>query len=129
MDPPRKKPRSDQPECENIGASAGASVSTEVGPIVAAAHLNPNTAAECPLRNVMQMFGRYHDLRQSGALVWCRLCGRFGEERIRPDGLGGDGKVALKGAKYRAHTQLNLLRSGLHPRTKMPLPVDIAFLR
>ena len=90
-----------------------------------AAPLNPG-----PALVAVHEFGRYHDLRLSGVLVWCRLCGRFGAERIqRGRGLGGDCLVVTKGIKYRAHSQLLLLRDGLHPRTKEPLPPEVPYVR
>ena len=128
--PPTKRAKGGQHERENIGGSAPVIVSANVAPFVQVAPLNPFPAPEHPLRDAMHLFGRYHDLRQSGMVIWCRSCGRFGEERLQKDrGLGGDCLVVTKGPKYRAHTQLNLLRAGFHPRTKAPLPPDVAFVR
>ena len=99
--------------------------SAKAPPIVQAAHLNQG-----PAQVVVHEFGQYHVLRASGALVWCLLCGRFGEERIQHGrGLDGDCVVVLKGPKVRAHSQLKLLREGWHPRTKAPLPPDVPYFR
>ena len=128
--PPIKRAKGDQHERENTGGSAHAFVSAIAAPLVQLAPLNPFPALEHPLRDAMHLFGRFHDLRQSGMVIWSRSCGRFGEERLQKNrGLGGDCLVVTDGLKHRAHTQLNLIRAGLHPRTKAPLPPDVAFVR
>ena len=117
--------RLELPERESNVGSTPDIASAKAPPPAMAAALNPG-----PALDAVHEFGRYHDLRLSGVLVWCRLCGRFGAERIqRGRGLGGDCLVALKGPKFRTHTQLNLLRDGLHPRTKEPLPPELPFVR
>jgi len=128
--PPTKRAKGEQHERENIGGSAPGIVSANAAPFVQVAPLNPFPAPEHPLRDAMHLFGRYHDLRQSGMVIWCRSCGRFGEERLQKGrGLGGNCLVVTHGPKHRAHTQLNLLRDGFHPRTKARLPPEFAFER
>ena len=69
--------------------------------------------------------GAGHDLFQSGALVWCRRCGAYGEQRFKSlkgtcQGAAGKGPRA---------GQLARLVKGEHPLKKgvrMPLPVRYA---
>ena len=87
-------------------------------------------AAEAPQRRIPPhegwAFGPGHDLRLSGELVWCRKCGRYGEERVKKGiGIGGP----CNRQRGVAYTQLNNLRKGLHPRTLLPMPPDVAFER
>ena len=70
-------------------------------------------------------FGQGHNLRQSGMLIWCKICGRFGEERFREDGLGR--KCSGDPGQYA--TQLNNLRRAQHPYKDRLLPLDIPFVR
>jgi len=95
----------------------------------ASARVEP-AAAAVPQRRIPPYqgwaLGPGHDLRLSGELVWCRKCGRFGEERIK-SGIGIGGRCL--GEEQKTHTQLNNLRKGRHPRTRRPLPPDIAFER
>ena len=79
-----------------------------------------------PAPHIVWALGPGHDLRLSGEVIWCRKCGRYGEERIKKGiGIGG----VCTGSKSVAHTQLNALRKGEHPRTGLPLPPDVAFRR
>ena len=83
-------------------------------------------AAGVAPRRPEMMFGSGHDLRLSGRMIWCRKCGRFGEERINKKGLGGD----CHGEEVRNQTQWDRLQTGRHPRKKdVFLPPDVAFTR
>ena len=82
--------------------------------------------ARQPAPHIVWALGPGHDLRLSGEVIWCRKCGRYGEERVKQGvGIGG----SCTGNRNVAHTQRNLLRRGLHPRTQAPLPPDVAFRR
>ena len=119
-EPPAKRLRMAKPERErNTDSTLG----------VASARVEPD-AAVVPQRRIPPhqgwAFGPGHDLRLSDDLVWCRKCGRFGEERIKAGiCIGGP----CFGKEGRAHTQLNNMRKGLHPRTLRPMPPDVAFVR
>ena len=64
-----------------------------------------------------------HDLRRSGALVWCRICGAYGELRFKHlkracEGEAGNGMRA---------GQLSRLLRGFHPLKKgeaLPRPTS-----
>jgi hypothetical protein len=73
---------------------------------------------------IVMTYGAGHQLRQSGQLIWCRRCGKYGETRMRSDGLGGKCEP-----ERRNHTQLNRLREGRHPTTKAPLAPERPFDR
>ena len=79
-----------------------------------------------PAPHIVWALGPGHDLRLSGEVIWCKKCGRYGEERVKQGmGIGG----VCTGGRSVAHTQLNALRNGRHPRTGVPLPPDVAFRR
>ena len=96
---------------------------------VASVRVEPSLAA-APARqrapHIVWALGPGHDLRLSGEVVWSRKCDRFGAERVKT-GIGIGGRCL--GEEKVAHTQRNLLRRGLHPRTMAPLPPDVAFKR
>ena len=69
--------------------------------------------------------GSGHKLRASGLLIWCRNCGRYGEDRFRKDGLGG----SCRGESVRDPTQYDRLIHGRHPRWNTPLPPDVPDVR
>ena len=116
-----KRARLAMPECASNVGSTPSIASTEALPIPPPIRLNP-----APAHVAVFQFGRNHDLRESGPVVWCRLCGRFGEERVQEGrGIGGD----CVGWERRAHSQLRLLRSGRHPRTEAPLPPEYPYRR
>ena len=76
-----------------------------------------------PAPSAAYKFGSGHDLRRNGRLIWCRKCGRYGEERFRPDGLGGP----CGGPRVRNASQYNLLCSGRHPVRGHLLPREEAY--
>ena len=115
-----KKPRVEsQPEAVRTSGSTPVSARPKAVQTVRAAQVERGNGHPLPV------FGSGHDLRLSGEVVWCRKCGRYGEERVRADGLGG----RCKGARFANHTQIGLLRGGYHPRTGHALPPDVAYHR
>ena len=78
MDRPTKRARQEATEHVSSDGSTPVVASARAPPIVQAALLNPG-----PAPVAVHEFGRYHDLRLSGVLVSCCLCGRFGAERIQ----------------------------------------------
>jgi hypothetical protein len=124
VEPPRKRVRPNEEGSVRASIDDSAFVNASV-PVV------PNSG-EVQLPEVpghptahQWKFGSGHDLRLSGRLIWCRKCGRYGEEGINKKGVGGD----CRGERVRIHTQYNLLRQGLHTRTERPIPPDVAFQR
>ena len=61
-------------------------------------------------------FGRGHVLMQTAAVTWCRVCGAYGESRIRNLRKPCDGPAG--GAK---ESQLRRLLAGIHPVSGQPL--------
>ena len=117
---PAKKPRIVlQPEAERNGGSTPFIPRPKAVPIVKAVRAKGNGVHSLP------MFGSGHDLRLSGQVVWCRKCGRYGEERVRADGLGGP----CKGPRSANPAHMKDLRRGIHPRTGLCLPLDVAYVR
>ena len=117
---PTKRSRIElQPEAERNGGSTPFIPRPKAVPIVKAVRGKGNGVHPLP------MFGSGHDLRLSGQVVWCRKCGRYGEERVRADGFGGQ----CKGRRAANLTHLRDFRSGIHPATRLPLPPDVAYHR
>jgi len=108
-----------QPEAERNGGSTLFIPRPKAVPNVRVARVTGNGTQPLPA------FGSGHDLRLSGEVVWCRKCGRYGEERIRADGLGGP----CKGRRAANLTHLRDFRLGVHPATRLPLPPDVAYHR
>ena len=109
------------PERESNAGSTPSIASAEALPIPPPIRLNP-----VPAQGAVFQFGQGHDLRESGPVIWCRLCGRYGEERVQEGrGIGGD----CVGWKRRAHSNLRLLSRGRHPRTEVPLPPEYPYWR
>ena len=53
---------------------------------VASVRVQPSLAAapaRQPAPHIVWALGPGHDLRLSGEVIWCRKCGRYGEERIK----------------------------------------------
>ena len=116
-----KRARLAMPECESNVGSTPSIASTEALPIPPPIRMNP-----APAQRAVFQFGQGHDLRESGPVIWCRSCGRYGEERVQEGrGIGGD----CVGWGRRAHSHLRLLRSGRHPRTEVPLPPEYPYWR
>ena len=119
-EPPTRRLRQGKPERARKTESTIGSASATAEPVAAVV---PQKSLKPHVRWAL---GPGHDLRLSGDLVWCRDCGRFGAERIKTGvGIGGP----CLGKEGRAHTQLKLLKDGKHPRTQVPIPPDVAFLR
>ena len=103
---PASKLRKAQPERARATDSTLGGASVRVQPPAAAA------PARQPAPNIVWALGPGHDLRLSGEVIWCRKCGRYGEERIKKGmGIGGP----CSGGRNVAHTQLNSLRKGSSP--------------
>ena len=119
--PPCKRARVELPEYVSNSGSTPVVASTRPIPIVQAIPL-----LQVPAPRAALQFGTGHDLRASGTLIWCRTCGRYGAERIQKGrGLGGE----CVGWERRAHSNLKLLRNGLHPREETPLPPERPYYR
>ena len=118
--PPPKRPRT-QPPSEVARASDSTLVSARLKSAVRAAAVAKSSG---PAVDAAPRYGAGHDLRQSGQMIWCRKCGRYGAVRMRSDGLGGRCEP-----EERNHTQLNRLMNGLHPIRKTPLPPEMPFYR
>ena len=61
-------------------------------------------------------FGRGHELMLTGAITWCRLCGAYGESRMRKLHQPCNGPAHGSSA-----TQLRRLSAGIHPVSGLPL--------
>jgi len=117
VEAPTKKPRLAQPEAARASGSTPASARPmEVHNVEVVPRDVGHGARPVPA------FGSGHDLRRSGQVAWCRKCGRYGEERLRADGLGGP----CKGPRSANAAHLRDLRNGIHPRTGLALPPDVA---
>ena len=120
-EPAPKKVRVAQlPECTTSSGSTPAVVQQRnAAPPLAA----PKAVGPAP--SAAFKFGSGHNLRRNGRLIWCRKCGRYGEERFRPDGLGGP----CRGPSVRNASQFNLLCSGRHPVRRHLLPREQAYVQ
>ena len=70
-----------------------------------------------------RQFGSAHVLLQTGALVWCRRCGLYAEQRMK--GL----LLPCRGLEGAHHYQLKMLMQGCHPKTSERLGGEAVLAR
>ena len=119
----RQKANLSASKCSKVTTKAWAGTSSSKGPMkpTGLTTVSPNWGTGLG-------GGKKHEIAKSGTITWCTSCGCFAETRA--NGLGGickgpPARVSWSKGTGGRQSQLDRLRAGQHPVTRMPLPVAV----